>query len=594
MAQQYIYGKEFIEDFQAQTSVPFPPSTYARLYYDGTNLVCYDSAGNQLIGGGGGGAVSSVFTRTGAVVAVSGDYTVAQVTGAAPSASPTFTGTPAAPTAAPGTNTTQLATTAFVTAAVATAPGTVTSVSGTTNQINVATGTTTPVLSLPSTVIAPGSVAATTTVSTGANAGTQGALTVVGTNSAESFVETSRVGVGFPVPYFTPTTNTTTIALDLFPKGSPSNFTTTTGVAWVDVCSTDIIADGSNYECLRLGKFTSGGSTLSSGHVSTAAGGTGVVRNLYLNLNGGQVTIPVPSAPVASTSAFAIGGTILTGGSGTTNFPHAYINGGNAPTTWNTSGTYLGINAVSGFAGNFLDFHVNGGASVMSVGSTGSAVFANSIATAGSFVFSSSSRFSNSGDGIIVLLNSAQTTFGRLQFGGTTSAFPALKRSASVLQFDLADDSALTYFNWGGQTRVSTQFDKTSDATLGNVTGLSVAVAAGRTYTFEAMLHVNQLAVGGSQFAIGGTATATSIIYAGVNTVASTGAIVTPTTGNRATALAGVICDSVTGSTLYVTISGTITVNAAGTLTVQFAQKVSNGTASSVLVGSSFTVYDCP
>lgn len=61
--------------------------------------------------------VTSVFTRTGAVVATSGDYGVAQVTGAAPLASPTLTGTPAAPTAAPGTNTTQLATTAFVLAA---------------------------------------------------------------------------------------------------------------------------------------------------------------------------------------------------------------------------------------------------------------------------------------------------------------------------------------------------------------------------------------------------------------------------------------------------------------------------------------------
>jgi hypothetical protein len=40
----------------------------------------------------GGGAVSSVFTRTGAVVAAAGDYTVAQVTGAAPLASPAFTG----------------------------------------------------------------------------------------------------------------------------------------------------------------------------------------------------------------------------------------------------------------------------------------------------------------------------------------------------------------------------------------------------------------------------------------------------------------------------------------------------------------------
>jgi hypothetical protein len=65
--------------------------------------------------------VSSVFGRTNAVVAVSGDYTVAQVTGAAPLASPTFTGIPAAPTAAASTNTTQLATTAFVTAALAAA-----------------------------------------------------------------------------------------------------------------------------------------------------------------------------------------------------------------------------------------------------------------------------------------------------------------------------------------------------------------------------------------------------------------------------------------------------------------------------------------
>jgi hypothetical protein len=57
--------------------------------------------------------VSSVFTRTGAVIAVSGDYTVAQVTGAAPLASPGLTGVPTAPTASPLTGTTQLATTNY-------------------------------------------------------------------------------------------------------------------------------------------------------------------------------------------------------------------------------------------------------------------------------------------------------------------------------------------------------------------------------------------------------------------------------------------------------------------------------------------------
>jgi hypothetical protein len=58
--------------------------------------------------------VTSVFTRTGAVVAVAGDYTVAQVTGAAPLASPALTGTPTAPTPATADNSTTIATTAFV------------------------------------------------------------------------------------------------------------------------------------------------------------------------------------------------------------------------------------------------------------------------------------------------------------------------------------------------------------------------------------------------------------------------------------------------------------------------------------------------
>jgi hypothetical protein len=47
---------------------------------------------------GGGGGVTSVFGRSGAVVAASGDYSVGQITGAAPLASPTFTGTVNAPT----------------------------------------------------------------------------------------------------------------------------------------------------------------------------------------------------------------------------------------------------------------------------------------------------------------------------------------------------------------------------------------------------------------------------------------------------------------------------------------------------------------
>lgn len=58
----------------------------------------------------------------------------------APKASPTFTGTPIAPTADPGTNTQQIATTAFVTAAVSAASAGVASFQGTVNAAATITG----------------------------------------------------------------------------------------------------------------------------------------------------------------------------------------------------------------------------------------------------------------------------------------------------------------------------------------------------------------------------------------------------------------------------------------------------------------------
>lgn len=78
------------------------------------------------------GAVTSFNTRTGAVT-----LTLADVTGVggAPLVSPAFSSVPTAPTAAPGTNTVQLATTAFVTAAV-TAAGGVSSFNGRTGAVD--------------------------------------------------------------------------------------------------------------------------------------------------------------------------------------------------------------------------------------------------------------------------------------------------------------------------------------------------------------------------------------------------------------------------------------------------------------------------
>jgi hypothetical protein len=71
-----------------------------------------------------GGAVASFNGRQGVVSLTLSDV---QSVGGAPIASPSFTGVPAAPTAAPGAATTQLATTAFVTNAVVAATGGVSS-----------------------------------------------------------------------------------------------------------------------------------------------------------------------------------------------------------------------------------------------------------------------------------------------------------------------------------------------------------------------------------------------------------------------------------------------------------------------------------
>ncbi len=74
-------------------------------------------------GGGGSGTVTSVSVSTngvgiGGTVANASTTPAITITGAAPLASPALTGVPTAPTAAAGTSTTQLATTAFVTSAV--------------------------------------------------------------------------------------------------------------------------------------------------------------------------------------------------------------------------------------------------------------------------------------------------------------------------------------------------------------------------------------------------------------------------------------------------------------------------------------------
>lgn len=100
------------------TGVTIPNGMSAQVYCNGTNFVTLQNGapGNFVVNGNLGVVGTTILDGS-----LSG--TTAAFSGAITSLSPAFSGTPTAPTAAGGTNTTQIATTAFVTGAVTAATG---------------------------------------------------------------------------------------------------------------------------------------------------------------------------------------------------------------------------------------------------------------------------------------------------------------------------------------------------------------------------------------------------------------------------------------------------------------------------------------
>ena len=137
------------------------------------------------------------------------------------------------------------------------------------------------------------------------------------------------------------------------------------------------------------------------------------------------------------------------------------------------------------------------------------------------------------------------------------------------------------YYGAANVKYTTNNFSSTSDTTLNDITGLSHTVVSGGIYRFSAYLFIENAAEGGTQVAISGTATATSIIYR-VEFLGATYVM------KSSTALGG--ANGSTAAHMAVRIEGYINVNAGGTLTVQAAQNVSDATATTVLIGSWFEV----
>lgn len=174
----------------------------------------------------------------------------------------------------------------------------------------------------------------------------------------------------------------------------------------------------------------------------------------YLPLAGGTMTgrLVNSTAGASLASPLLLSGTIFTGGGTTNTKPQLLVEpAGTTSAAWNNLGTLLGINAPVGFTGTLIEAQLNG-VSRFKVAPDGqlditAALKTNTSvqATSGLYPGTSARSFiQSSTNGNLTFTNAAGADFSLLQFGGTTSAFPAIKRSTTELHFRLADDSGFT------------------------------------------------------------------------------------------------------------------------------------------------------
>ncbi len=140
------------------------------------------------------------------------------------------------------------------------------------------------------------------------------------------------------------------------------------------------------------------------------------------------------AAGAASTPGLSITGAPFLG-NGTTSTPQFYVNSGTAPTSFSSAGTMIGANAPSAFAGNFLDFRLNGGTTLFLVSATG-ALTGSSISLSGALTATGTITAAGTVIGVNALFFSAgaklvSISATTLQFGGSDAAAPV----AQTLQF---------------------------------------------------------------------------------------------------------------------------------------------------------------
>lgn len=160
------------------------------------------------------------------------------------------------------------------------------------------------------------------------------------------------------------------------------------------------------------------------------------------------IATTTPSAPLTiATTTFANAST-----------PIGLLIGSRGVTGGSANGVIFGIVPEVGWTGDITDFMLSSGATGLQVTSNGSVNTGNRITSGSGVTVATGSNYLNGnrggwtspGDGIFQMYNNAQTDFTRLDFGGTSSSFPALAKVGQNIVVQLADGTN------GGQLAIGT------------------------------------------------------------------------------------------------------------------------------------------
>jgi hypothetical protein len=198
---------------------------------------------------------------------------------------------------------------------------------------------------------------------------------------------------------------------------------------------------------------------------------------------------------------------------------NAYTINNLAAQTGSITGFYLNATetALNGITHNLMDLQV-GGVSRIRGTNAGALILSSSLSAVDNITTSTGdiqasgvsaqikfgSRIVLQGiaDGVLRITNNAVNDFNRIQLGGTTNLFPAIKRNGAAIDFRLADDSAACNINTGNITPLlNSTYDLGTQSLpfLNSFINTSLRVGS----VFKLFWYSNNLAVGSPDTSIG-------------------------------------------------------------------------------------------